>query len=580
MDSSASSFSLLKPRDYEFIKFILTVDSLRLASSVIEGPPLQPRELSQVQLELNPILNLHQSLLRPIQDGAKVIVCMLHALTKYDAVLNLTSSTIERVRGPQRSHMQSMYAMRVSPGLDVRGLLVTDYIDDDVYRSVEDQVLSSVTSMCGLDTVNPENDIERPIPWLENLYTHPTYVSGVSINRYMRILQTVMNDTSEIFQLSSDANRSCVASVVNDFLFLCSLKNLAYRLRKSVQDMFGWIVFSADLLLNDLMILGLQIPGIYRFVCDLIETVSGMRHLNPFMSIYDTRNDDTGNGEEPVKIQNLYRVFIKVLCKLVREIMNVSPDIYLDIDYIKYRLSTWSFPREYPCLQQIAGELDFSRTQAPSVEDPDMFPVGRPITLPRLVYPLCLSFTNSVTDASDTLVVSTSNPCIGTAFNVLQDLYNQRPPCFRPPPQLSYSTQQSCSNDVEMCSNDQPLQGGASSSGVSSSTSSFGYSNLYTITQGPSYPSGTRTAGSTVTSSGLSYGSRPPAAPSCPTNDITMSEDAATPGPSTGIAAPRRVRRISIGESAYRVSEENIARVRRALESDILPKCMRRPPRR
>ncbi|AGE10018.1 tegument protein UL35 [Elephantid betaherpesvirus 1] len=579
MDSSASSFSLLKPRDYEFIKFILTVDSLRLASSVIEGPPLQPRELSQVQLELNPILNLHQSLLRPIQDGAKVIVCMLHALTHYEAFWNLNSSTIERVRGSQRNHIQSMYAMRVSPVLDVRGLLVTDYIDDNVYRSVEDQVLSSVTSICGLDTVNPENDIERPISCLENLYAHPTYVSGVDINRYMRILQTVMNDTSDVFQLSSDTNRSCVASVVNDFLFLCSLKNLCYRLRKLIQDVVGWIVFSADMLLNDLMILGLQIPPIYRFVCDLIEAVGGMRRLNPFTSIYDTRNDDTGNGEEPVKLQDLYRVFIRALCKLVREIMNVSPDTYLDIHYLKYRLSTWSSPREYPCLQQIAGELDFSRTQAPSVEDPDMFPVGRPVTLPRLVYPLCLSFTNSVTDASDTLVVSTSNPCIGTTFDVLRDLYNQRPPCFRPPPQLSYSTQQSCSNDVEMYSNDQPLQGGASSSGVSSSTPSFGYSSLYTITQGPSYPSGTRTAGSVT----FSYGNRLSAAPSCPANDITMSEDAATPGPSAAMTAPgsvRRARRISIGDSAYRVSEENLARVRHVLEQDVLPKCMRRPPRR
>ncbi|UEH20598.1 protein U14 [Elephant endotheliotropic herpesvirus 6] len=578
MNSVPSSFLFLKPRDYEFMKFLLTVDSLRLAADIIEETPLSVRELSQLKLYLNPILNVHESLLRPIHDGAKIIITMLHVIQNYESLSNLNSSTIERVRGIQRNHLQSNYAMRVSPVLDVRGLLVTDYIDNDVFKSIEDQVLSSVTSTCGLDTVRPENNIERPILALERVYTHPTYIKPVNINKYMQILQTVFFETTDVFPLASDTNKSCVAATANDILFLCSLKNLAYNIRKTLQDTLGWIAYSGDGLLNDFMILGLQIPSIYRFVCDIVEVVSGMRRLNPFVSIYDMGSEDSENESGPVKIHDLYRVFIRAFCKIVREIMNVSPDTHLDIDYLTYRLSTWRCPRDYPCLQQIAGELDFSRTQAPSVEEPDMFPIGRPITLPRMVYPLSMSFTESVTDATDTLVASVSTPCIGIVFDVLRDLYTQRPPCFRPPPQLSQSIQQACPSDVDMYPDDQPLQG-TSSSGVSSSTPSFGYSSLYTITQGPSTSRGARTPGSTSYTS--SYSCRTPSSRPPSNNDITMSEDAATPGPSTmanDSACPRRVRRVSIGESAYRVSEESLARVRRVLQENILPKY--KPTRR
>ncbi|AHC02786.1 tegument protein UL35 [Proboscivirus elephantidbeta5] len=571
MDTIASSFSFLKRSDFELIKFLLTVDSLNVATNVIEEPPISVRDISQLRLEINPTLNLHDSVLNLIRDGAGLIICMLHIIKNYESFGPLNAATFERVKGSQRKRLHSNFTMMVTPALDVRGWLLTDYMPDDIYQGIENQVLGYATSSCCLDTVSKDDVLETQIASLERVYCHPTYCNPVDINKYMRNLQTVLTDVTNQFELASDVNSSCIASTINDILFLCSLKNMLYRWRVLLQDLLAWTAYKADILLNDFMVLSLNIPTLLRYTCTLTEVASKIRGLNPFSAIYESQNEDPVDGDEPIKIQDLFYVYIRAYCKTVREIMDFSPDVHLDLEYMKYRMAIWKNRMTYSVLRHIPGEPDFSKTSAPSVNDPDMFPVGRTITLPRMVYPIYCTYTESVTDSNDTLNTSVVHSYAGNVLELLQDIYAQRPSgaCQRPVSSISQcatTNQQQVACDVEMCTNDTPCQAtGSSSSSMYMSTTRpcTSSSQFY---QPPSRNTPGRTSGMTR-QSGCQV----------PCDDVVMTETG-TPTRTTTVSTTDsvfpRVRRISVGDSAYRVDEESVERVRRIMQKTILPKYL------
>ncbi|UEH20488.1 protein U14 [Elephant endotheliotropic herpesvirus 2] len=578
MDQISSSFSFLKRSDRELIKFLLTVDSLNVAANIIEEPPFSVRDMSQLRLELNPTLNLHDSVLNLIRDGAELVICMLHIIKNYDSFGPLNAATFERVKGSQRSLLHTNSSMLLTPALDVKGWLVTDYMSDDIYQGIENQILQYATSSCALDTVNKDDVLETQLASLDRVYSHPTYCHPVDINKYMRNLQTVLTDVTDKFELATDVNRSCVASTVNDILFLCSLKNMLHRWRVLLQDLLAWTAFQADHLLNDFILLSLNLPTLFKFTCTLTEISSKIRAYNPFMALYESQDEDPVDGEGPIKIHDLFYVYMRSYCKLVREIMDFSPDVHLDLDYLKYRLSIWKNRQKYSVLRTISGEPDFSKTNAPSVNDPDMFPVGRAITLPRLVYPIYCTYTESVTDARDTLNSSTVHSYAGDVLEILRDIYAQRPSggCQRPLPaiQQEITMNQQGSTDVEMClTNDTPYQATGSSSAM--------YAPRPCIsTSRPCRPPSRNMPGTSTGPGPSGYQYTLPV--TC--DDVVMTETSAPPPTRPGgIGTPEppfpRVRRISLGDSAYRVDEESVQRVRQIMQKSILPKYQPRKHR-
>ncbi|UVZ34352.1 protein U14 [Elephant endotheliotropic herpesvirus 3B] len=433
-NAQSSLQRFLRDEDYGFLMSVVTPECLVAITSLVEETPMSTRDLSQAFIELTAGMNLHPSVQKFIQDGISIIACMLHFLKNFQCYAPLAACTFDRLRTGQRRHLATEYARSVTSTVDVRLWLLQDFVTDEQYETAVNTILNAAVEFTGADVVQAQElACTGCFDGMQSYYQCPLYVRPPDLEQYVRSLRTVLTNTDAPLVLSTDSNYESVPAMINDILFLLSLKNMSFKWRSILTDQLAWISFRADQLVDDLVQIALQIPPCMKYVCNLIEMTSDIRTCDPF----DTpppkpaERPSLRQGPEEIdpfdRLQNMAYVYIRSFFGCVRNMLQRMPGVHMDLDYGRYRLSTWRNPERYGVLQAAAHGNVFGRHPAPSIEDPDMYCAETAVP-PRLFYPIYDQHTNTTTDEHDIMNSNVVRAYVGNFNDVRQLLHDATRP--------------------------------------------------------------------------------------------------------------------------------------------------------
>ncbi|ALM25969.1 protein U14 [Proboscivirus elephantidbeta4] len=399
---------MLREQDFAFLMSLVTPESLTAIANVVEQPPLTARQLSELFVELTAGLNVHHSVASLIQHGISVISCMLHLVQNFQCYGPLSSCTFERVRNSQRRYLATEFARNVTSSMDtIRLWLLQDFVSDAQYETIVNSILTAATEFAGADVVYAEELAGTGLfDHMSGFYQCPLYVRPVDLTQYSRSLRTVTQDTDVPLILATDSYDT-TPNIINDILFLMSIKHMAYKWRSLLTDQITWLSFRADQLVDQMVLVGIQIPPCMKYVCNIMETVSEIRTFDPFNGPAPQGGGDRASlrqGPEDIdpseKLQNMVYIYTRSFFSFIRHMLERMPGVHVDLDYSRYRLSTWRNHDRYTVLQSGSQGGAFGTCGVPCLEDPDMF-CEEPCQPPRLFYPVYDQYTHTTTDEQD-----------------------------------------------------------------------------------------------------------------------------------------------------------------------------------
>ncbi|QOE74410.1 protein U14 [Elephant endotheliotropic herpesvirus 3A] len=433
-NAQSSLQRFLRDEDYAFLMSLVTPECLVAITSLVEETPMSTRDLSQAFIELTAGMNLHPSIHNLIQHGISIIACMLHFLKNFQCYAPLSSCTFERLRSGQRRHLSTEFARNVTSSLDVRLWLLQDFVTDEQYEHIVNAILNAAVEFTGADVVHAQElACTGCFDGMEAYYQCPLYVRPPDLEQYVRSLRTVLLDTDAPLVLSTDSNYESVPCMINDILFLISIKHMSFKWRALLLDHLAWISYRADQIVDDLIQIGLQVPPCMKYVCNLVEMTSDIRTTDPFDTVPTKPAERPSMRQGPDEIhpfermQNLVYVYIRSFFGCVRNLLQRMPRLYMDLDYGRFRLSTWRNPERYAVLQTASHGNVFGRHPVPSIEDPDMYCPEAAVP-PRLFYPIYDQHTHTTTDENDIMNSNVVRAYIGNFNDVRQLLHDATRP--------------------------------------------------------------------------------------------------------------------------------------------------------